>query len=217
MGKSLSLYLLKLIAIVALPSTALATSVVRMSLENLSEDADLIVYGQIVHLAVDPITHKREAVLEAIEVPKCTQDSCSVREFRIPLLNRLMPDGKTIEHYIGAPDFQLNEKVVVYLRKTKSKPDARYSLVGFHQGKLNVYKDSNGTKRVAGPHEIPPPALNIKDLVGFKGTRRQALQPNNLENIPSKKLQVQGNLLKLDDVLNLAKEVHILQGKNANK
>ncbi len=194
---------------------ALATLVIPETPFSLVEKSPIVVWGSVVQIEVDSQTGYRTAVLEVKEIPKSPERLRQSKEFWIELQNRGVPRTDLVELVASAPELKVGEELVVFLRPLKQnhpkqikRTDSRelFSLEGFYQGKLRVYQDSYGVRKVwawnEGPDDV---ALSPKEIQTSKTTPRMAMGKIKAAAVVRKSEEEQGILL--DSLLNRARKL----------
>lgn len=141
---SLFFFLLSL----ATESTGFATSVQRLSLEQLARQADLVVKGRIQDVQTQ--TSQDRSTITTLVVVSVEQ------QWKGPHLSTVVvrqPGGSTGEitqRVVGEPEFSPGEHVILFLKRA----DGHYAIVGAKQGKFAVKIDPLGRRET------------VKDLTG---------------------------------------------------
>ena len=183
-----------------------ALTVVPMGLSELARKASVVVHGRVVQIEVDPISGRRTAILEPLDVVKGDVLWKQERAFYIPLLSRAIPRSDLIQTVPGSPNLELEEEVVAFLQPVDparegalARRDGRriFVLEGLQQGRWRVVQDKNGIRRALSWDEAPEKLLSADALRAQKTSRR--LKARSLRTPRSTDLE---NRRTLDSVLN---------------
>jgi hypothetical protein len=185
---------LPLLTLLLLSVPANATTVLRISLEKMTQASDLIVYAEV--LSAEPVAvegnprHIRTDVrLRVIQRLKGSPQTGQNLVLELPG-GRLGDYGM---HVPGMPSFRAGEEVVLFLEKTA----VNWALTGLGQGKFSVVVDSNRHRTVrrsfGGLHfmgfdaegrfqemsaPVDPPSLPLQTLLERVRTILKAAQEN---------------------------------------
>ncbi len=203
-------------------TVAHGTTVIPLSLDDLTKRAPVIVYGRVVQIEVDSKSGWRTAVVEATEVAKGSEEFRHQRDFYIPLHDRFIPFTDIAERVSDAPDLKVLEEVVLFLRPipqhqegVHARRDSKriFSLMGFHQGKLRVFRAENNVRFVAAWNERPEKKQSLRDLQKQKTTKR--FGKNKIKTQEDEKINLDSlkNLQSLDAVLNKARAAAVSEEK----
>ena len=159
-------------------STAFATTVLKISLQEMTLGSDLIIQGTV-STARTVALRGNERHLQTqvtLQVHNVIKGKKGMKTLRLDLMGGKL--GKWVMHIPGMPSFNPGEDVVLFLEKTKSN----WALTGLSQGKFVVQKDQDGVRRVrrmsSGVHfmakdgqgrirETSPPKPMVQELGSF--------------------------------------------------
>ncbi|MBS1985205.1 MAG: hypothetical protein JST16_13630 [Bdellovibrionales bacterium] len=201
--------MLKRLIFFILSSSASATTVLPLGVDDLVGRSPVVIYGRVAQIQVDSGTGERTAVVESLDVAKSPEEFKHQRDFYVPLLNRALP-GRLMERVAGAPELRPDEELVLFLRPVdvdreglhRRRDGQRiFALEGFHQGKLRVVHDATGARRLLTWDLAPEGALSATQLRAQSTTpRTTGLRPQSVPTgVPVESLRT------LDSVLNAAR------------
>lgn len=201
-----------IVCLLGIELTVRATTVLPRRIEDLAQNAPVVVYGKVVQIDVQSQNGFRTATIEAFEVVRAPEEFRQNRDFLVPLLNRALPHRNLVEVIPSAPDLRPAEEVVVFLRPLAESAEGPFrrtdgkrlfTLEGFYQGKARVFSDALGIRRVAAWDDLPEVDANGQELLQQKTTPRLAL------GVKAQSLAVPAaaaaKMRTLDALLNLAR------------
>ena len=158
--------------------TALATTVLKISLNEMTLGSDLIIQGSIKSAETVAIggneRHLQTQVV--VDIRNVLKGQKGMKSLRLELMGGKL--GKWVMHIPGMPTFTPGEEVVLFLEKTRTN----WALTGLSQAKIVVQKGSDGIQRVRrtveGLHfmkrnksgrilETEPPKPMVQELGSF--------------------------------------------------
>ena len=158
--------------------SASATTVLKISLNEMTLGSDLIIQGSIKSAETVALggneRHLQTHVV--VNVRNVLKGQKGMKSLRLELMGGKL--GKWITHIPGMPTFTPGEEVVLFLEKTRTN----WALTGLSQGKFVVQKGSDGVQRVRrtvdGLHfmkrnkrgqiaETEPPKPMVQELGSF--------------------------------------------------
>jgi len=151
------------IMIAVLANPALATTVTKLSLEQLVQRADLIVQGQVqsVHSQWD---EQRRLVFTYVSIR--VDEPLKGERLQSVLIRQIGGSVGTIEMSVaGAPQFKSGQKALVFLKRQDA---TTFQVVGMNQGLYRIVEDS-AVSRVVGMDlldsktgEITKPLIDVR-------------------------------------------------------
>lgn len=157
---------LLVVFLMALPAVPSATVLVPIEFRELVSISSTIVHGRIVDVRSDWIDGRRSIetflTIDAVDYLKGSAGATLV--VRVP--------GGQIGRYrtifVGAPEFQRGDEVVLFLRSYAG----RTVIVGLSQGAFRVTGDASGRRVVASPVLMGTPGAGAETVVRGDATRR---------------------------------------------
>ena len=159
----------------------------QLSLEELVRQADIIVLGTCVEKKSDwDIERKRILTDIAIASERC------FKENECPPLIRIRQEGGTADGVTmtvtGAPQFELQERVIVFLEKT---PSSYYRVIGMAQGKFTILQGTEADK--------PQVTRDLRMLMLLRKTDKGTLIEEH--NEPGKKVDLDTFISEIESYL----------------
>jgi hypothetical protein len=184
-----------------------------MNLEALLNEAPIVVYGKVVQIEVESGTGFRTALVEPLDVARAPAEFKDAREFYIPLRDRAIPRSDIIERVSQAPDFKLDEEVLLFLHPIpvrveglRHRKDGRriFAMDGFFQGKFKIFEDKEGVRRVLAWDEGRETRTSDQDLRAQSTTARRPLHAQSQRETLDRP-----QARALDAVLNSARSIPV--------
>jgi len=153
-----------------LSSSAIATTLLKLSMNDLVDKSEAIVHGEVIELT--PIKENgRIYTYIALDVKEQLKGASTERvEFRV--LGGRIDDLVTIVH--GSPNFALGEEVLVFLeRPVEDKP---LVVTGMVQGKFSIAIGPDQKTPYLVPQLGGTPLVERQELIDESGTLRKRLK-----------------------------------------
>lgn len=150
----------------ATEGTAFALSERKLSLEELTRQADLIVEGRVQDIQTQA-SQNRSSIITLVVLPLKKQWKGS----NVPTVTVKLSGGSAGEitqRVVGQPEFSLGEEVILFLKR---QADGRYATVGGKQGKFTVKVDPLGGKEM-----VEDLTGKKQELEGFLGNLKEILR-----------------------------------------